>query len=83
MFSQVSVCPRGEVYTPLWVDIPWTDTPGQTPRRHPHQTATAADGTHPTGMHSCFLRILTCKNLTCTFLKCRMIGVSVYVFTVL
>ena len=25
------------------------------PGRHPHQqTATAADGTHPTGMHSCF-----------------------------
>ena len=27
------------------------------PGRHlsPEQTATAADGTHPTGMHSCFL----------------------------
>ena len=25
-----------------------------TPGRHPQQTATAADGTHPTGMHSCF-----------------------------
>ena len=23
--------------------------------RHPPQTATAADGTHPTGMHSCSL----------------------------
>ena len=28
-----------------------THTPGQTP---PGQTATAADGTHPTGMHSCW-----------------------------
>ena len=49
--------------------LPWADTPplgrlpspGQTPPgRHPYgqthtpnQTATAADGTHPTGMHSC------------------------------
>ena len=33
-------------------DTPWVDTPlGQTPP--PQQTATAADGTHPTGMHSC------------------------------
>ena len=23
-------------------------------RQHPGETATAADGTHPTGMHSCF-----------------------------
>ena len=29
----------------------YTNTPGQTP---PQQTATAADGTYPTGMHSCF-----------------------------
>ena len=32
--------------------------PGQTPSGHrhpPQQMATAADGTHPTGMHSCFL----------------------------
>ena len=36
---------------------PWADTtrqkpPGQTPRL-PRLTATAADGIHPTGMHSC------------------------------
>ena len=43
----------------LWVDNPslWADTPpsGQTPprRQTPQQTATAADGTHPTGIHSC------------------------------
>ena len=30
---------------------PWT-------RHPPRQTATAADGTHPTGMHSCFSDIL-------------------------
>ena len=30
--------------------------PGQTPLRQtsPHQTATAEESTHPTGMHSCF-----------------------------
>ena len=37
-------------------------TPGQTPP--PPQTVTAADGTHPTGMHSCTNLIfnLTAKN---------------------
>ena len=30
---------------------PWTDSPRQMPP--PQQMATAADGTHPTGMHSC------------------------------
>ena len=34
--------------TPLGRHPPWADTP-------PQQTATAADGTHPTGMHSCFI----------------------------
>ena len=45
MFSQACVknsVNRGEVYTP----------PGRHPL--PNQTATAADGTHPTRMHSCF-----------------------------
>ena len=32
--------------TPLWADTSLG--------RHWHQTATAEDGTHPTGMHSCF-----------------------------
>ena len=48
MFLQVSVCPQGGVYTPLGrhpppprQTPPWTDTP-------PPETATAADGTHPT-----------------------------------
>ena len=45
MFSQVSVCPRGEVYTPGRQTPPsWHANP---PPR-PQQTATAADGTHPT-----------------------------------
>ena len=56
MFSQVSVCPQGEggVHPPRqkadppWADTRWVDTPP------PQQTATAADGTRPTGMHSCF-----------------------------
>ena len=36
-------------------DTPQPDTPGQTPHwaDTPGQTATAAGGTHPTGMHSC------------------------------
>ena len=54
MFSQVSVCRQGGgLHTPWQTPTP----PGQTPLpidRHPapQQTATAADGTHPTGMHS-------------------------------
>ena len=47
--------------TPPWADIPTLlgrhlpgrhHPPGQTPP--PHEMATAADGRHPTGMHSCF-----------------------------
>ena len=30
----------------VWADTPYLDTPPE--------TATAADGTHPTGMHSCW-----------------------------
>ena len=66
MFSQVSVCPRGGVH-PSWADTPrgkhpHADTPSadtppkaDTPRQTttPQQMATAADGMHPTGMHSC------------------------------
>ena len=48
-------------YTPLAGSRPWADTPLQTPpgqtplpRQTPsQQMATAADGRHPTGMHSC------------------------------
>ena len=51
---------------PPRADTPQTNTPSrQTPsqadtplgRHPPRQTATAADGTHPTGMHSCCLWI--------------------------
>ena len=43
--------------------IPGADTsPEQTP---PRDTATAADGTHPTGMHSCFNHKLNKINLSC------------------
>ena len=72
MFSQVSVCPRGEVYipqaetplpgrhtlpgkTPLGRNPPW-----QPPPPHPpSEMATAADGTHPTRMHSCYERLVS------------------------
>ena len=46
MFSQVSVCQRGGGVHPSG-----RYPPGQKP---PYQTATAADGTHPTEMHSCW-----------------------------
>ena len=45
--------PRGrhpQADTPQ-AETPWADTPG---RHSPGQTATAADSTHPTGMHSCW-----------------------------
>ena len=47
---------------PPWADIS-QHALGQTAppaRHHLGQTATAADGTHPTGMHSCFHLNLTC-----------------------
>ena len=54
MFSQVSVCPRGEVYTPrqtspspLSADTPWADTPG----RHTSPTDTPSADTPP-GRHT-------------------------------
>ena len=46
--------------TPPWADTPpgqtppWADTP---PGRHPQETATAAEGTHPTGMQSCLKKM--------------------------
>ena len=55
MFSQVSVCPQRDRSTPplgrhspLGRHLPL----GRHPL--PQQTATAADGTHPIGMHPCF-----------------------------
>ena len=62
MFSQAcvknSVHRGGGVHTPPGqTSHPRADTPpGQTPQTRqtpPQQMATAADGTHPTGMHSC------------------------------
>ena len=44
---------------PLWADIPLGRHPCP-----PQQTATSADGTHPTGMHSCF----TVKLIKCAIL---------------
>ena len=48
---------------------PWTDTPGQTPLVRHQQTATAADGTRPTGMHSCLIMLLL-STFTALLLKC-------------
>ena len=41
--------------TPPRTRHPWEQAPPKT-RQPPQQTATVADGTHPTGMHSCFLK---------------------------
>ena len=46
---------RGVCLSACW-DTTHTHTPGADPPREqtpPGETATAADGTHPTGMHSC------------------------------
>ena len=74
MFLQVSVCPQGGVCPSASWDTPsWADTPpGQRPPRLP-QTATAADGTPPTGMHSycifhaLFHALFLIQLYTCTF----------------
>ena len=52
----------------------WADTPPL--GRHPPagQTVNAADGTHPTGIHSCFV-VNSLKNTTCTHQVC---GVYLY-----
>ena len=57
LFSQASVTlfTGGCIPACTGADTPWEDTPGQTP---PSQAdtppmATAADGMHPTGIHSC------------------------------
>ena len=45
-------------------DTPWVDTAqaDTAPGRHPPPpTATAADGTHPTGMHSCLQKFSSCR----------------------
>ena len=53
MFSPVCDSVGGVWHTPLRAD---THLQADTPQVDtPQQTATAADGTHPTGMHSCCL----------------------------
>ena len=63
--------PAGQTPPPPWADppsrhpsqadTPPADTPGQTPPRAdtPHQMAAAADGTHPSGMHTCLSNTFT------------------------
>ena len=54
MFSQVSVCPQGGGVHPRLADIPGRQTPPRQADTPPTpEMATAADGTYPTGMHSC------------------------------
>ena len=56
MFSQVSVCPQGGGVHPQGERTPQADPAGQT---LPHEMATAVDGTHPPGMHSCLFAAAT------------------------
>ena len=67
-------CPQGRGVHPQ------ADTPGQTPPwqadNPPPQMATAADGTHPTGMHSCSLidpprELLVSGSFVCYIIQCR------------
>ena len=60
---------------PFWADAsPGQTPPKQTPPlgRHlsrqtvPAETATAADGMHPTGMHSCLGNVVITESLKCT-----------------
>ena len=46
--------PTGQTVPLLARHPPGRHPPGQAPPSNPQQTAIAADGTHPTGMHSCF-----------------------------
>ena len=48
--------------TPYWAETPWPDTPSQ-------QKATAVDGTHPTGMYSCFNVVAHCRKFHFTTRK--------------
>ena len=59
MFSQVSVCTQGEVYTPVADTPPPRLTPLWEVTPLPDHTATAADGKHATVMHSCSVNIFT------------------------
>ena len=55
MFSQVFVCPRGGVCG----EGCGKHLPGPRARLSPPvETATEAGGTHPTGMYSCFWKVL-------------------------
>ena len=57
-YTCLSFCPRGGSAS-VHAGIPGPQE--QTPRDQapfPRQTATVADGTHPTGMHSCFVKVL-------------------------
>ena len=59
MFLHLSVCPQGGLpqcilgYHPPEQAPPSRSRPPLRSRPPPQQTATIADGTHPTGMHSC------------------------------
>ena len=53
--NPLGVCtpPPGSRHFPPWQQA----TPNPPPEQIPQQTATAADGTHPTGMHSCCIML--------------------------
>ena len=68
VFTPVTFCSQGGVcpvhagihppgQTPRKSTSPLEALPGSTPTPHTPPTATAADGTHPTGMVSCLARV--------------------------
>ena len=54
MCSQLSVCPRGEWYRGVVRHPPLQVSRHPPGKQTPPKMATAAIGTHPTEMHSCF-----------------------------
>ena len=60
MFSEACLSVHGGRETPLWIEtILWTETPlWMVPRYLDLVAATAAIGTHPTGMHSCYISMM-------------------------
>ena len=68
IYSTLQACVKNSVHGGVYPNMHWGRHPlplGKTappPRSDSPTTATAADGTRPTGMHSCFIR---CKRTQC------------------
>ena len=65
------LCPRGWGCIPVCIG----HTP---PARHPPPTATPADGTHPTGMHSCFFFMVFYTYIKVCYFKSKLSKLFVF-----